>query len=53
MKQIPIPLRFTPIPPGARYPVIVASYRKRLLKEPQVQAAPEIVREFFMTKTIN
>jgi hypothetical protein len=46
-------LRFTPIPPSARYPVrvIVVAYQKGRLKEPLVQTAPEVVREFYITKT--
>ncbi|MFM2199142.1 MAG: hypothetical protein RLZZ505_2574 [Verrucomicrobiota bacterium] len=45
-------LRFTPIPPGASYPVkvIVAAYQKGRMKEPLVQTAPEVVREFHITK---
>jgi hypothetical protein len=41
-------LRFTPIPPGAKFPVkvIVVAYQKGRLKEPLVQSAKEVVREF-------
>jgi hypothetical protein len=46
-------LRLTPIPPNAKFPVkvIVVAYQKGRLKEPLVQTAPEVVREFFITKT--
>jgi hypothetical protein len=44
-------LRFTPIPPGAKFPVrvIVVAYQKGRLKEPFVQSAPEVAREFNIT----
>jgi hypothetical protein len=43
---------FTPIPSNAKYPVkvIVVAYQKGHLKEPLVQTAPEVVREFYITK---
>jgi len=45
-------LRFTPIPPNAKYPVkvIVGAYQKGRLKEPLVQSAPEVVQEFHILK---
>jgi hypothetical protein len=45
-------LRLTPIPPHAKYPVkiIVVAYQMGRNKEPFVQSAPEIVREFYITK---
>ena len=45
-------LRFTPIPPSAKYPVkvTVVAYQKGRLKEPLVQTAPEVVREFYIIK---
>jgi hypothetical protein len=45
-------LRFTPIPPNAKYPVkvIVAAYQPGRSIEPLVKAAPEVVREFQITK---
>ena len=45
-------LRFTPIPPSAKYPVkvTVVAYQKGRLKEPLVQTATEVVREFHITK---
>ena len=45
-------LRFTPIPPGAKYPmkVIVMAYQLGCAKEPLVKEAPLVVREFTITK---
>jgi len=45
-------LRLTRIPPGAKFPVkvMVVAYQKGRLKEPLVQGAQEVVREFFITK---
>lgn len=45
-------LRFTPIPPNARYPVkvIVAAYQPGRSREPLVKTAPDVVREFFIAK---
>lgn len=45
-------LRFTPIPPNAKYPVkvIVAAYQPGRSKEPLVKTAPEVVREFHIMK---
>lgn len=45
-------LRFTPIPPGAKYPVkvIVAAYQPGRSREPLVKTATEVVRELHITK---
>ena len=45
-------LRFTPIPPGAKYPlkVIVAAYQPGRSIAPLVKTAQEVVREFYITK---
>ena len=44
-------LRFTPIPPSAKYPmkVIVMAYQLGRAKEPLVKEAPLVVREFSIT----
>ena len=45
-------LRFTPIPPTAKYPVkvIVAAYQPGRSKDPLVKTAPDAVRELHITK---
>ena len=45
-------MRLTPIPPRAKFPVkaIVVAYQKGRLKEPLVQSAEEVVREFYITE---
>lgn len=45
-------LRFTQIPPRAKFPVkvIVVAYQKGRLKEPFVQTAPEVAREFAIVR---
>ena len=45
-------LRFTPIPPSAKYPVkvTIAAYQPGRSIESLVKTAPEVVREFQITK---